>query len=101
MRNKILLTGFGLMFCFAVVQASWIAQHSGSNTLFSIVFPRGQVDTGFACGANSLVLKTTDGGTNWEILSIGQPSGTFNDMIFPINIGRGFIAWQYPTHNRW
>jgi photosystem II stability/assembly factor-like uncharacterized protein len=90
MLNKVSLLGLVLIFAFA--QASWLQQHSGTNPLYSITFPFGHVDTGFACGANSLVLRTTDSGENWEVLTVHQPSGACNGINFPIGCLTGFIA---------
>lgn len=90
MFNKITWLGFVLI--FALAQASWVQQHSGTNPLYSISFPHGHIDTGFACGANSLVLKTTNSGEDWEVLTIGQPSGNCNGISFSISTLTGFIA---------
>lgn len=92
MFKKPLFFYLGLFLMFASTQASWVLQHSGTNTLYSIAFPRGQIDTGYACGANSLLLKTTDGGANWEVMTFGQPSGDCNDIIFPKDAQLGFVA---------
>lgn len=43
---------------------SWFQQNSNTTEILADVFFLNN-DTGFACGANGTILKTTDGGTNW------------------------------------
>ncbi len=60
-------------------KAQWIAQTSGTtNVLNSVYFINS--DTGYAVGGNGTILKTSNGGIAWKMLSSG---GTFNSVYFP------------------
>jgi hypothetical protein len=65
--------------------SQWYPQNNGTiNTLNSIYFV--DANTGWSCGANGTILKTTNGGINW----ISQTSNTFAELIslfFINNIG--------------
>ena len=53
--------------CFS----QWVNQNSGTpNHLYDVYFINTQ--TGWACGDNGTIVKTTNGGNNW----FGQTSGT-------------------------
>ncbi|MCH8903844.1 MAG: hypothetical protein IIA45_08025 [Bacteroidetes bacterium] len=65
-----------LCFCLIIIiirlsyNAQWVQQNSGTtNTLWQVHFL--VQDTGYVVGFNDTVLKTTDGGTNWNYLNIG------------------------------
>ncbi|HJY64106.1 MAG TPA: YCF48-related protein, partial [Ignavibacteria bacterium] len=50
--------------------SQWVIQNSGtSNHLYDVYFINTQ--TGWACGNNGAIVKTTNGGNNW----FGQTSG--------------------------
>lgn len=52
------------------VFSQWFAQNTGtSENLRSVFFTNAQ--TGYACGDNGTIIKTTNGGTNWTALSSG------------------------------
>src|SRR3990172_4655700 len=55
--------------------SQWILQNSGTtNHLYDVYFINTQ--TGWACGNNGTIVKTTNGGNNW----FGQTSG----ITFPL-----------------
>ncbi len=90
MVNKILLSGLVLIAFFGLSQADWVQQHAGPNRLYDLDFPRGDIENGFACGENSFLLKTNDGGEHWEERR-ANPSGNFNSIFF-VDAMNGFIA---------
>lgn len=92
MHSKILLVGLVLVSFISISQATWLQQHSGSRILYDIDFPPYDVTNGFACGANSTLLKTTDGGDEWvRVLSV-IASGSYNALSFPGDPMVGYIA---------
>lgn len=50
------------------------------NELQSVCFADDSV--GFACGSNSTILKTTDGGKNWERVSSADSGAAYNAVYF-------------------
>ena len=92
MSNKILFAGLFLLLTINFTQAIWDQQHLGTNVLYDIDFPPRNVTTGFACGVNSWLLKTTDGGDSWEPITHIDPSGNFNAIHFPLDELNGYIA---------
>jgi photosystem II stability/assembly factor-like uncharacterized protein len=82
----------GLFILFTILNAGWVQQHSGTHALYDIDFPPTNINIGFACGANSFLLKTTRGGTSWEQIREIEPSGNFNAICFPADESTGFIA---------
>lgn len=69
--------------------AQWVLQNSGtSNTLKSVFFTNEQ--TGFACGDQGTLLKTTDGGMQWMIQDVG--TGSSLNAVYFINADTGYIA---------
>lgn len=92
MSNKILFASLFLLLTINFTQAIWDQQHLGTNLLYDIDFPTRNVTNGFACGANSWFLKTTDGGDSWEQVTRIEPSGNFNAIHFPIDDRTGYIA---------
>jgi photosystem II stability/assembly factor-like uncharacterized protein len=88
MRLKIFIALLGIL---TLTYAQWVQQHIGTNDLFDLDFPPGNFSIGYACGANSFLLKTMDG-ENWQPLSQVQPSGNFNAINFPIDEMTGYIA---------
>lgn len=92
MQNKAIVTGLLIISVSGFLFAGWVQKHSGTNTLYDIDFPPNNVTTGFACGANSFVLRTMDGGESWDQLTRIEPSGTFRAICFPVNESIGYIA---------
>jgi photosystem II stability/assembly factor-like uncharacterized protein len=83
---KKLLLSFCLLFISVSVFAQWVQQTSGTNArLYSVYFTSS--DTGYTVGG-ATILKTTDGGNIWNILSttLGGASVFFTDA------NTGFVA---------
>lgn len=77
MKHLILLT---LLLSTHLVSAQWLELSSGTaNDLREIFFP--VADTGYAVGMNGTIVKTVDGGNNWESQSTGY-SVDFNELYF-------------------
>lgn len=66
MFNKIIFLLMGTILIAANLNAEWVEQHTGSGQLYDISFPHGQLDFGYACGPNSLIFKTANGGSQWD-----------------------------------
>jgi len=70
--------------------ASWINQSTGiSNILTSVYFSNS--DTGYAVGDFGAIMKTTDGGSNWESTPISIGWGDLSSVYF-INSDTGYIV---------
>ena len=66
---------------FLVAQAQWIAQNSGTNqNLYDIEFINDK--TGWAVGDAGVVIKTTNGGTNW--MNVPNPSPSLNPNLWSV-----------------
>ena len=72
-------------------QSGWFQQNSSTNkTLHSVQFI--DVNTGFACGAGIIILKTTNGGINWLVTyNSGSNSANLYSLNF-INNSTGYAA---------
>jgi photosystem II stability/assembly factor-like uncharacterized protein len=92
MPNKIIIIVLIIIVISGFLQANWILQHSGDNTLFDIDFPPGNIDIGYACGVNSFILKTINSGENWSQLINVESSGVFHAINFPNDQMTGYIA---------
>ena len=72
------------------LNSQWVSQSSGvSSQLLSVYFVNQAI--GFACGVNGKVLKTTNGGANWQASTVLDTSHVFTSLHF-INPVTGFIA---------
>lgn len=91
MKCKIFSFCLGILAIFANLQAGWLLQHSGAHDLYSIDFPSYNINTGFACGKQGVILKTTDGGDNW---CLKEPPIflDFTGVSFPVNETTGYIC---------
>lgn len=66
---------------FQIVNAQWIQQNSGTNqNLYDIEFINEK--TGWAVGDAGVVIKTTNGGTNW--LNVPNPSGQYGGLLWSV-----------------
>lgn len=75
--------------------ADWVIQPSGTSVnLFDIHFPS-DTSIGYAAGANGVVLKTTNGGTNWFPLSVLLPVN-LNACYF-VNSQIGYVCGENGT----
>ncbi|HMS33761.1 MAG TPA: YCF48-related protein [Ignavibacteria bacterium] len=78
---KIILL-FLIVHCsFQFVTAQWIAQNSGTNeNLYDIEFINDK--TGWAVGDAGVVIKTTNGGTNW--INVPNPSSQLSPNLWTV-----------------
>jgi len=92
MRTVRLLTFLCAIFFYSEVsfsQNGWISQTSNTiNTLNGTYFVN--INTGFAVGENSTILKTTNAGVNWTALS-SPVVAAFKDVHFA-NVNTGYIC---------
>lgn len=80
---------FFLAFLPSVINAQWYAQYiSSGNFINDIRFINRY--TGWACGSN-LILKTTDGGTNW----FQQNGHGYLTQIHPVNDTVVYVCGEY------
>ena len=67
-------------------EALWLKQNSGVSTNLNDIQMLDET-TGFICGNNGVILKTTDGGANWIRQTTGT-TATLNDILFlDYNVG--------------
>ncbi|MFZ1323505.1 MAG: YCF48-related protein [Ignavibacteria bacterium] len=79
--KKIILILFLHLISFFNSEAQWIQQNSGTNqNLYDIEFINEK--TGWAVGDAGVVIKTTDGGTNW--INIPNPSVNYGGLMWAI-----------------
>lgn len=73
-------------------QYQWITQPSGTSTLLTSVFFISK-DTGYVSSEYGFVIKTVNGGQNWEILTAESPWGSlyFKDYLHGFGTGEGCI----------
>jgi photosystem II stability/assembly factor-like uncharacterized protein len=70
MKKYILISLFSLLILINISysQSGWVIQNSGTATnLLGVWFYN--TNTGMVCGQNGLIMKTTNGGTNWSTLT--------------------------------
>ncbi len=91
MKFKTVFCSLAVILLFFQLHASWELQHSDGFDLNDVDFPPNNTNIGYAVGNNSYYMKTTDGGRNWDTLTI-IPSGNFYDVDFPVNELTGYIA---------
>jgi len=72
------------------VNTQWVSQNSGTSTQLLSVYFVNQT-TGFACGSNGKVLKTTNSGTDWQANTVVDTSAVFTSIHF-INSVTGYMA---------
>jgi photosystem II stability/assembly factor-like uncharacterized protein len=66
---------------FQIAEGQWIAQNSGTDqNLYDIEFINDK--TGWAVGDAGVVIKTTNGGTNW--INVPNPSGQYGGLMWSI-----------------
>ncbi len=69
----------------------WNIQIDSAGDFQSIQFPESSTGYALANGLHGLIYKTTNGGTNWEVLHDFNPTALFKDMSF-INKDTGWIC---------
>ncbi len=68
--KRLILTAFAISLFHNFASAQWVQQNSGvSSSLLDIDFIN--ENTGWTCGDNGVVLKTTNGGVNWVLQNTG------------------------------
>jgi photosystem II stability/assembly factor-like uncharacterized protein len=76
--------------------AQWVQQNTGlASPLYNIQFVN--LLTGWATGSGSVILKTTDGGLNWQqqIIDLGYPKNLYGLSMLDANTG--YIAGWFET----
>lgn len=51
---------------------------------------------GYACGENSTILKSINGGKTWEVMPVGESNLIFNDIKF-FNVSKGLVIGEKGT----
>jgi len=94
MKVKILLVNaiamLSFLLLFSISYGQWLPLNSGTErNLYSVNFP--ETLTGYAVGDSGIILKTSDGGENWETSYYGQfsefQSVFFNDALIGYTAG--------------
>ncbi|RKY97824.1 MAG: hypothetical protein DRQ13_04200 [Ignavibacteriae bacterium] len=80
MKKGILIIAF-LLVISPIIKGQWIQQYTGNP---SILFTTNFIDenNGFAAGDNEAFLRTTNGGTDWEVLHQGGSTDFHADIFF-------------------
>ena len=79
--EKIILIVITISVMTSCCYSQWIAQNSGTNqNLYDIEFINDK--TGWAVGDAGVVIKTTNGGTNW--LNVPNPSGQYGGLLWSV-----------------
>jgi photosystem II stability/assembly factor-like uncharacterized protein len=80
-----------LLVVTSVSFADWFSVPSGtSNNLEKLFFVNSA--TGYVCGANGTIRKTTNGGDNWFGLTSGTSEGLYGIFISPLNPAVGYCV---------
>ena len=79
---KKIITVLIIVHCFfQIAEGQWIAQNSGTDqNLYDIEFINDK--TGWAVGDAGVVIKTTNGGTNW--INVANPSPSLNPNLWSV-----------------
>lgn len=89
--SAILIIHFSLIIC----NAQWHFQNSGTAfPLYDIKFVNN--NTGWSCGDNGTIIKTTNGGNNW-ILQPTEAVGKYLFSIYPVNDSVVFCVGYFET----
>ncbi len=73
---------------------SWqIKQTSAGNDLHAIAFAPGQSAIGWAAGLNGAIVKTTNGGASWQLVSHIDGSEKSGRDLFALAAGSGVAVW--------
>lgn len=76
------------------IHSQWFQQQTNTNCFISKIRMLNE-NTGYAIGDSSLVLKTTNGGTNWVMLNTGTTADDFFNGIYFLNPDTGWICGGY------
>lgn len=78
---KIIFISIIICISLQIGEAQWMQQNSGTNeNLYDIEFLNDK--TGWAMGDAGVVIKTTNGGTNWS--NIPNPSGQYGGLLWSV-----------------
>ena len=92
--KKLLITIILMLTAFSV-NAQWVVQNSGVNVnLYDVKFANRY--TGWAVGENGVVLKTTNGGTNWIFMN--NPSYGMGKILSGISVVDTNIMYFVGAH---
>ncbi len=92
--RKLLIIIILMLIAFSV-NAQWVVQNSGVNVnLYDVKFANRY--TGWAVGENGVVLKTTNGGTNWIFMN--NPSYGMGKILSGISVVDTNIMYFVGTH---
>lgn len=73
-------------------QSGWYYQNFGGNDLNSIRFVNS--NTGWAVGYNGTIMKTTNGGSNWSVQSVG--AGYILESVDFADVNTGWtVGWNF------
>ena len=71
---------------------SWVTQYTSNTCWFTNVwFLNNQ--TGYAVGSSQKVIKTTNGGTNWDFITMGSGSTELETVFFPDSATGYITGW--------
>jgi len=87
---RFMVISAALFFLAGTGQAGWVRLYWAGNWLTGIDFPEGQAQTGYVVGEGATIVKTTDGGANWEVQNPGT-TRSLKSVCFPVNASTGFI----------
>lgn len=79
-----------VIFTNSISLADWTQLPTGSSSYLTSVFFM-NAETGYIGGQDGYLAKTTNGGSNWQILNPNMPSAFVRDISFP-NENTGYIC---------
>jgi photosystem II stability/assembly factor-like uncharacterized protein len=83
--------------CVNTLSAQWVQQTRPGTTLIKDIFFIND-KTGWACGNNDYMIRTTNGGTNWN--NISTSSNNHFEAVYFFDANTGFAAGASPTQGR-
>jgi photosystem II stability/assembly factor-like uncharacterized protein len=91
MKKILLIIIFNCLLFITDCLSQWVLQTSGViSALYDIQFV--DINTGWATGTNSVILKTTNGGLNWITQTSPLPPNRELNGIHMLNANTGFIG---------
>ena len=85
MKNSCVLITLMLSSVFAFAQWTWLSPIPPGNSLRSVYFT--DLNTGYAVGNYGTILKTSDGGDSWTVLTSGTTHTLFSLTFTDNNTG--------------
>jgi photosystem II stability/assembly factor-like uncharacterized protein len=74
---------------------NWISQTNPGGILYGVYFIN--ANTGYACGGSGSIIKTTNGGANWNLLSSPVTSNFYLRGAYFFDTNSGFISGYETT----